>query len=76
MDIDKDTILRAWKSEEYRSSLAPEIREQIPARPTAADGAELSDEQLEQAAGGTTPVCVGAAFASAAASATIAGQLD
>jgi mersacidin/lichenicidin family type 2 lantibiotic len=75
MEIDKDTILKAWKSEEYRSSLDPAVRDQIPARPTAADGSELSDEQLEQAAGGTTPV-VGAAFVGAGVSATIAANID
>ncbi len=55
MDVDKDTILQAWKSEEFRASLPQEKRDAIPARPTAKDGSELSDEQLESAAGGTTP---------------------
>lgn len=57
MDISKDTILKAWKSEEYRDSLDPEVRDAIPARPTGADGSALTDEQLEAAAGGTTPAC-------------------
>lgn len=57
MDVDKDTIMRAWKSDQYRESLDPETRKAIPARPTAADGSVLTDEQLEAAAGGTTPGC-------------------
>lgn len=60
MDISKDTILQAWKSEEYRSSLDPEVQREIPARPTAEDGSDLTDEQLEAAAGGTTPGCAAA----------------
>jgi mersacidin/lichenicidin family type 2 lantibiotic len=60
MDINKATILRAWKDEEFRQSLPAEQRDAIPARPTGADGSELTDEQLEQAAGGTTPACIGA----------------
>ena len=57
MDVSKDTIMQAWKSEEYRASLPAEVRDQIPARPTAPDGKELTDDQLEAAAGGTTPGC-------------------
>lgn len=64
MDIDKATILRAWKDEEYRQSLPAETRDAIPARPTGADGSELSDDQLEQAAGGTTPACIASFVAS------------
>ncbi len=68
MDVDKDTIMRAWKSEEYRASLDPEVRDAIPARPTAEDGSDLSDEQLEAAAGGTTPGCAAVtAFAASVA---------
>ncbi len=75
MDLDKATILNAWKDEEYRTSLPPEVRERIPERPTGADGSELTDEQLEQAAGGFTPV-MGAGVASAALSAGIAAEID
>ena len=57
MDLSKETILRAWKDEEFRSSLPDEQRKAIPARPTAEDGSQLTDEQLEAAAGGTTPAC-------------------
>jgi len=57
MDVSKDTILEAWKSEEYRASLDPEVRDAIPPRPTGKGGEALTDEQLEAAAGGTTPGC-------------------
>ncbi len=50
-EITKETIVRAWKDEKFHASLAPEVRAQIPAPPQGA--AELSDEQLEAAAGGT-----------------------
>jgi mersacidin/lichenicidin family type 2 lantibiotic len=58
MELSKDTIMRAWKDESFRESLSPEERAAIPGRPTAADGSALSDEQLEAAAGGTTPGCI------------------
>jgi mersacidin/lichenicidin family type 2 lantibiotic len=66
MDIDKGTILKAWKDEDYRASLPDDVRNAIPARPTGEDGSALSDEQLEQAAGGTTPACI-ASFAASVA---------
>lgn len=59
MEIDKTTILRAWKDEAFMANLAPEVRQHIPARPTNADGTALTDEMLEQAAGGTTAACIG-----------------
>jgi mersacidin/lichenicidin family type 2 lantibiotic len=53
----KDTILRAWKDEEFRMSLPEDVRREIPARPM--DGVEgMSDEQLEAAAGAGTPTVV------------------
>lgn len=64
MDIDKSTILRAWKDDDYRQSLPAETRDAIPARPTGPDGTALSDEQLEQAAGGTSPACIASFVAS------------
>lgn len=75
MDIDKATILQAWKDEEYRASLSPEVRESIPARPIGENGSQLTDGQLEQAAGGFT-VIISAGVASAALSAGIAAELD
>ena len=64
----KDVIARAWKDEKYRSSLPAEVREKLPPRP---DGmSEMSDEQLEAAAGGASPALVaigaGAFFGGAA----------
>ncbi len=58
MEINKDTVLQAWKSEEYRQSLPDDVRKAIPARPTSDNegGAALTDEELEQAAGGFSPL--------------------
>ena len=58
MEISKDTIMRAWKDEAFRDSLSAEERAAIPPRPMAQDGSTLTDEQLEAAAGGTTPGCI------------------
>lgn len=65
MALSKETVLRAWKDESFRSSLSPEDRNQLPERPTGQDGSALSDEQLEAAAGGTTALCVATVVASA-----------
>jgi mersacidin/lichenicidin family type 2 lantibiotic len=43
-------IVRAWKDEEYRASLSDEQRAALPQSPAELD--ELSDEQLEDIAGG------------------------
>lgn len=56
MDITKDTILQAWRSEEYRAQLPDDVRKTIPAKPAHEDGSAMSDQELEQAAGGTTPL--------------------
>jgi len=58
MEVSKDTIMRAWKDDGFRQSLSPEEQAAIPDRPTAPDGSPLTDEQLESAAGGTTPGCI------------------
>jgi len=58
MELSKNTIMRAWKDESFRESLSETERAAIPPRPTAADGSALSDDQLEAAAGGTTPGCI------------------
>jgi mersacidin/lichenicidin family type 2 lantibiotic len=55
MEVTKETIVRAWKDEAYYKSLPGDVQEAIPARPAGDDGSELSDEQLETAAGGITP---------------------
>lgn len=45
-------IIRAWKDEEYRHSLSPEQREQIPANPV--EFVELNDEEISSISGGCT----------------------
>lgn len=56
MEVTKETVLKAWKDEEFRAGLPEDVRSAIPARPTAEGGGELSDSELETAAGGTTPL--------------------
>ncbi len=73
MNIEKNTILQAWKSDEYRAGLPEEVRAAIPAKPTIEDGRELSDDELETAAGGTTPIGVAAAALSASDGVAIGG---
>lgn len=49
----RKVIARAWRDEEYRSTLPAEVRDKLPPAP---DGASrMSDEDLEAAAGGVTP---------------------
>lgn len=56
----RKVIARAWKDQEFRAQLPAEVQERLPAPP---DGvSEMTDEQLEAAAGGTTPACAGAAL--------------
>lgn len=47
-------VVRAWKDEEYMNSLPQDVQDQIPPAPEGAD--QISDEDLEAAAGGGTPV--------------------
>ncbi len=56
-------IARAWKDEEFREGLPDEVREKLPAAPQGAT--TMSDEQLEVAAGGATPVVFGTVAAGA-----------
>lgn len=51
-------LKRAWQDEEYRQSLPSEVQEQLPAPPE--NVGELSDEQLEAAAGAGTPLAAAA----------------
>ncbi|HZR38544.1 MAG TPA: mersacidin/lichenicidin family type 2 lantibiotic [Ktedonobacteraceae bacterium] len=44
-------IIRAWKDEQYRDSLSAEERELLPENPAGA--IELTDEEMEQAQGGS-----------------------
>ena len=48
------TVVRAWKDESFRNSLPAEVREKLPAAPDGAS--EMSDEQLDAAAGGIGPL--------------------
>ena len=48
--LSPEEIVRAWKDEEYRDSLTEEQREALP--PAPSEIAELSDEELEEVAGG------------------------
>lgn len=61
MKVTKDVILAGWKDESYRESLPADVREALPEKPRGGDGSELSDEQLESAAGGFLPIAVGVA---------------
>jgi mersacidin/lichenicidin family type 2 lantibiotic len=47
----KDKIIRAWKDPEYRQNLSEEEREALPENPAGA--IELTDEELDIAAGGS-----------------------
>ncbi|HWC28234.1 MAG TPA: mersacidin/lichenicidin family type 2 lantibiotic [Solirubrobacteraceae bacterium] len=54
-------IARAWRDESFRDELPTEVRDTLPPPP---DGvSQMSDEELEAAAGGTTPGCVAAGIA-------------
>lgn len=46
-----DTIIRAWKDPEYRQTLNEEEQELLPENPAGA--IELTDEELDMAAGGS-----------------------
>ncbi len=58
MEITKETILKAWREPSYAESLPADVRKAIPARPTGGNGEQLSDADLEQAAGGTLTAAV------------------
>ena len=51
MEVDKDTIKRAWESEDYRRSLPSDVQDAIPDAPEVDEGPELSDEDLRDASG-------------------------
>ena len=50
--MSKIDIVRAWKDEEYRSSLSEAQRAELPNNPAGL--VELSESDLREAAGGTT----------------------
>ncbi len=49
----RDRIIRAWKDPEYRHNLSEEEQELLPENPAGA--IELTDEELDMAAGGHPP---------------------
>lgn len=55
----REVIVRAWRDEEYRKSLPNEVQEKLPPAPEGA--AQMSDQELEAAAGAGTPLIAGAA---------------
>lgn len=67
-------IARAWKDEEFRNGLPADVREKLPAAPDRAS--EMSDEELESAAGGTTVACVGLAVGGFGLGMAIEDKLD
>ena len=50
----REVIVRAWKDDEYRASLPTEVREKLPPAPEGAG--QMSDQELEAAAGAGTPI--------------------
>ncbi|MGB1249036.1 MAG: mersacidin/lichenicidin family type 2 lantibiotic [Candidatus Promineifilaceae bacterium] len=48
--LTSDDVVRAWKDEEFRASLTSDQQAGLPDAPS--NMAELSDEELEQIAGG------------------------
>jgi mersacidin/lichenicidin family type 2 lantibiotic len=56
----RKVIARAWRDQEYREELPAEVRERLPEPPDGAS--EMTDGQLEAAAGGTTAPCGAAAL--------------
>lgn len=55
MALTPEQIARAWKDKEYRLSLSKEELAQLPESPVVE--VSLSDDELEQVAGGTAPSC-------------------
>ena len=52
--LTKAQIVRAWRDPAFRATLTPEQQALFPQHPSGVNIEELSDEQLEQAAGGVT----------------------
>ena len=51
-----EDIIRAWKDESYQANLNDEVLAEVPAHP--AGPIEISDVDLNDAAGGSTILCV------------------
>jgi mersacidin/lichenicidin family type 2 lantibiotic len=60
----REVIMRAWRDDEYRKSLPAEVQEKLPPAPEGA--AQMSDQELETAAGAGTPLVAVAAIGSVA----------
>ena len=60
-------VLKSWRDEQFRQSLPDEVREALPPPPEGIE--EMTDEQLEAAAGGVSAIscAVGIAVVSTAA---------
>lgn len=71
MGLTKDTVLKAWRDESFRESLSEQERAAIPPKPSGDGGRELSDAELDQAAGGIIPLA--AVGVAAAVGGSIAG---
>jgi mersacidin/lichenicidin family type 2 lantibiotic len=56
--MNKETIIRAWRSPEYRASLSPEQRAALPQNPSGAPLTELGENELTEITGGV-PLCGG-----------------
>jgi mersacidin/lichenicidin family type 2 lantibiotic len=54
--VKNSQVIRAWRDPEYRQSLSLAERALLPAHPAGA--VELTDAQLEGAAGGNRPVTI------------------
>ena len=72
--MDKHQIIRAWKDPEYRNSLSKEERQGLPYPPSGMN--EMTDEQLDQAAGAGTPAVVVAGAAVVGAGAQVSDSIE
>jgi mersacidin/lichenicidin family type 2 lantibiotic len=50
--MNKETIIRAWRSPEYRASLSPEQRAALPESPSGTPLTELGETELTEITGG------------------------
>ncbi|MFL5344016.1 MAG: mersacidin/lichenicidin family type 2 lantibiotic [Hyalangium sp.] len=56
--MNKESIIRAWRSPEYRASLSPEERAALPESPCGKPLTELGETELTEIVGGA-PLCTG-----------------
>jgi mersacidin/lichenicidin family type 2 lantibiotic len=50
--MNKETIIRAWRSPEFRASLSPEQRAALPESPSGTPLTELGETELTEITGG------------------------